>query len=603
MTATEVWTEGGGRESVVINTSDLSTDFIATSIAAEHPEVASLMRWSQQIDNRKGGGLIERDKYVTPRGIFDQMRVAQQAADRDDVVSGVLETTEALAFNKMSVQSDDEDEENIWNQIIDDIDLDSRIREMWREMFTVSQCYVAVWWDLKDYKVKGRSKQGVQRKKTYNGLKVPVSLTLLDPLKIVPVGNFLFNQDQLAWMATREESFLYDNVLSGREEDATISRLFLGRYDVPEIEQQRLGIQGVGPAQLFLLNPDNVWRLTATRSQYKPFADIRLKSVFELLDLKQLLREVDRSLLLGASNYIVLIKKGSEHMPAKNTELAALSNSIRSLSRIPVIVGDHRLSIEIITPKLDMSLTPEKYNTIDSRITARLYQLFMTGNFASGAKGDDSIKLLRMVSRGLEGRRSQIKRAIERQILQKIYERNSQFIEEPSLEFHPKSIAIDFDPGLASFILDLLDRKHISRGTALEQIDLDEDEEARRKTREAEYEDQIFHSLTPLQDPEQQQGFQKDILNLQQDNSLETLQQQQDNSLETLQKQAQLAPKPATPSGGATTPSKAAPVKKKPANADPKSAGRSGGGNRKGGGSAPGTGQGEPKDPRRGAKN
>lgn len=601
MDANEVLVDGRGGETVVINTTDFSTEHVAHSLTESHPEIASLIRWSENVQSRRTG-LRERDKYLTPAGIFDQMRLAQEATEQDDVVAGVLETTEALSFNKMSVQSEDEDEENIWNQIIDDIELDSKIRQMWREMFTVSQCYVAMWWDVKDYKVKGRSKQGVQRKKQYNRLRVPVSLTLLDPLKIVPVGNFMFNQEQLAWIATREEAHLYDNVLSGREEDETIQRLISGPYTPTIGEQGRLGRMGIGSAtQLYLLNPQNVWRLTATRSEYRPFAEVRMKSIFELLDLKHLLRELDRTLLLGATNFILVIKKGSEHMPAKNAELSALQAQVRTLSRIPVIVSDHRLEIEIVTPKIDMSLQPEKYNTLDARITARLYQLFMSGNFASGAKGDDSIKLLRMVSRGLEARRSQIRAAIERQVLQQIYERNEQFIEEPSLEFHPKSIAIDFDPGLAAFILDLLDRKHISRGTALEQIDLDEDEEARRKTREAEYEDNIFKSLTPLQDPNQTQDFAKETLQLTQDNSLETLDKThtfQEKQAEQDRKFAAAHP-PAAPKPAAKT---ATPVKKKPANADPKSAGRSGGGNRSGGGSAPGTGQGQPKDPRRGAK-
>lgn len=606
MTGTEVWAEHGAdsKETLVINATDLSTDHIVNGISAEHPEVAALMRWGQGIDARRGG-LIERDKYVTPRGIYDKMRVAQRAAESDDVVSGVLETTEALAFSKMSVRCDDPDEENIWNQIIDDLDLHARVREMWREMFIISQCYAAVWWDVKDYKIKGRSKTGVQRKKQFNKLRVPVSLSLMDPLKIVPVGNFMFNQEQLAWIATREESYLYDNILSGREEDALISRLLLGRYDVPPIEQQRLGIQGVGPAMLYLLNPNNSFRLTATRQQYKPFADIRMESIFELLDMKNLLREMDRAHLLGATNFIVLIRKGSEHMPAKNHELMGLQNSIRQLSQIPVIVGDHRLQIDIVTPKIDMSLQPEKYNTIDSRITARLYQMFMTGNFAAGAKGDDSMKLIRMVGRGLEARRSSIRRAIERNILMPIFDRNDELTQEPHLEFHPKSIAIDFDPGLAAVYLDLLDRRHISRATTLEQIDIDEEDEARRIERETESFDPIFNSLTPLQDPEQQQKF-----------TLAQNEQLQEFKLEILKREALIAKPvgvPAPAGGGAggggggtqttTVPAPAkTPVKAKPANADPKSSGRSGGGNRNGGGAAPGSGQGETKDDRRRAK-
>src|SRR5438094_251437 len=81
----------------------------------------------------------------------NQMRMAYDAAESDDVVSSVVEATEALAFSKMGVTTEDEDEEDIWNQICADLDMDARLREIWRELFVVSQCYVAVWWDRKSY--------------------------------------------------------------------------------------------------------------------------------------------------------------------------------------------------------------------------------------------------------------------------------------------------------------------------------------------------------------------------------------------------------------------------------------------------------------------
>lgn len=624
--ANEIWTsEAEGEGTVVLNTTDFSTSMVHDSIEREHPEVASMIRWGRQVHRNRRGGLLERDKYVTPTGMYDQMRVAQDAARTDDVVSGFLESTEALAFSRMSVQSDDEDEEDIWAQIMEDIDLDSRIREMWREMSIVSQFYVGVWWGLKDYQVRGRDrKTGVKRKKQFKRLRVPIGITMLDPMKIVPVGNFMFRQEQLAWAAQRDEASYFDNVLTGMEQDETIKRLIVGKYNSNDLEQQRLGRLGIGPAELYLLSPDNVYRETSTRPDYEPFADVRMKSIFDLLDLKALLRELDRAMLLGATNFIVLIRKGSEHMPAKQAELSALQASVRTMSQLPVIVGDHRLEIDIITPKLDTTLTPEKYNTIDARITARLYQILMTGNFAAGAKGDDSLKLVRIIARGLESRRGLLRRSIDRNILMKIYERNEAFTEIPRLEFHPKTVAIDFDPGLAAYLMDLLDRHAISRGTLLEQIDLDEDDEARILQREKDFYDGVFNPLTPLTDPKQAHDFRMQEQDEQQKDLIELRKIDQKNKLALLDEE-QLAPKavgvpakkgtptgdaptgPNPPAGGGSTTvdhhvKTTTVVKKAPGNSDPKSAGRTQGGNRSGGGAAPGTGQGQPADPRRKAK-
>ena len=600
MSANEVWIGSDPGDIVVINDTEANTEFIADALKHSHPEIATMLNWGNNVRGRKGG-LLERDRYTTPPHIYAQMKVSRDACESDDVVSGVLETTESLAFNRMSVQCEEEDEEDIWNQIIEDIDLDDRIREMWREMFTVSQFYVASWWTTKSYKVGGKSKKGVQRKKQFLNLKVPEGITLLDPHRIVPVGNFMFGQEELCWAAGREEVELYDNILSGQQADETIKRLLTGKRELTREEHATLGQMGFEGGSLYTLNPKVVYRVTATRPQFKPFADVRMKSVFPLLDLKEQLREMDRAYLLGATNFIVLIRKGSDAMPARQDELTSLQSAVRTLSRIPVIVGDHRLEIEIITPKIDMVLTPEKYNTIDARITARLYKMFMTGNYAAGAKGDDSMKLVRIVARGMEATRSLIRRSIEEQILDQVYERNDALTQPPALQFHPKSIAIDFDPGLAAFFMDLLDRRHVSRQTVLEQIDLDQDDEARKKEREAENYDEIFESLTPLQDPDQVQGHALEQLDEQQKDSLETLDKNQKFQEKQAEKQRQfMKENPPAPPPGAAKPGAA--VKKKPANADPKSAGRSGGGNRSGGGAAPGTGQGQEKDARRRAK-
>lgn len=167
-----------------------------------------MVRWS--FDTKpapRAGGLLERDRYVTPTRIFDQMRTAYDAAENDDVVSGVVESTESLAFSKISIQVDDPDEENLWEQIQEDLDLDARLREMWREDFIVSQFYIATWWGRKTYKLKGKSDQGITRKKTYENLLVPLGITILDPMKVVPCGNLLFNQQRLAYVADQGREY------------------------------------------------------------------------------------------------------------------------------------------------------------------------------------------------------------------------------------------------------------------------------------------------------------------------------------------------------------------------------------------------------------
>lgn len=125
---------------------------------------------------------------------------------------------------------------------------------------------------------------------------------------------------------------------------------------------------------------------------------------------------------------------------------------------------------------------------------------------------------------------------------------NDTLTSKPSLLFHPERIGLAFDPAFASFLLDLRDTGELSRQTILSQFDMDQDDEARFRRREAAEYDNDF--------------------------------------------QTQVPGAPARTYGDPTT----EPMSKQ----DQKRAGRKGGGTKNGGGAAPGSGQGEaPRRPRK----
>lgn len=484
--APEEWVDSAS--GMIFNDTDLADESVFEALKRS-PEVAALMTWSQNIQmNSRSGTMFDRDVYTGPRNIFDEFRIASYAAENDDVVAGIISATEALAFNKMSLECLDEDEENIWNQIAADMDFDARLREMWRELFTVSQFYAAILWGRKDYKVTGKNpKDARARKREFRSLKVPTGISLLDPLKVVPVGNLLFGNEQLAYCAERGEAEDFDKLLAqANSSDLIVDSLISGRYEATGNEKKLLQqITGANMDNLFLMNPKNVFRHTETRPSYERFAPVRMKSVFELLDLKHQLRQMDRAFLVAGTNFIVLVTKGTDQHPAKGREISQLATQVKMSARIPIIVGDHRVSVEIITPKLDTTLEPNRHNLIDSRITSRLYQILASGNYSSGMKGDDSVKISKVIARGMESRRHMMKRSIEKNIFKATYEANSAFKGgAPKLRFHPKRIALDFDNNVAVFLQDLRDRGDISRDTLLEELDINQEQEAMRRERE-----------------------------------------------------------------------------------------------------------------------
>ena len=550
------------------NESGVLTSEVLQAVREDQRLLAQFMQWTgdtrgdnysyESVTNgfphgRRGGGIFERDRYVTPESSYAQMKMAYDAVESDDIVGGVADTSEALAFRRVSFYAEEKDEQDVYNQIAADLDLDARLREMWRELFTCSQFYGAVWWTRKTYTVRGTTESGNKKRKSYL-LEVPEAITLLDPLTIVPIGSTMFNREGLAYIATPEEAIMFDDP-AVRIADPIIGRLIAGRYTPTEDEKRWMKSQGLNTENLYRLNPNTVFRHTVTRPQFRRVAPVRMKSVFELLDMKHQLRGMDRAHLIGGTNFIVLIKKGTDQIPGKPAEISNLQQNVKTLARLPVIVGDHRLSVEIITPKLDTTLDSSKYSTIDQRITARLYGMFLLGGTGSGAgaRSDDSSGLVKVIARGIESRRHMIQRSLERNIFKQIVDRNESLVSSPKLKFHPKSIDLGFDAALAASLMELRQSNELSRETLLSQFDLDQDDEARMLQREEEEYDEIFQTQVPF-------------------------------SVENPRNEDNPQPNVETP----TPP------------AEKRRAGRQGGGNKNGGGAAPGTGQGKkPRDPRK----
>lgn len=489
----------------IVNMTDLPDEEIERGLRADADIGRIIANWSLSNDGRssrgkRSGGIFNRDRWVTPDNIFDKFRVAADAARTDDVVSGVVETTEQLAFRQIMFESTSRDEESIWNQVADDINLEQTAREIWREVFTVSQCYVATLWGARTYTPRDKLSEGdsnVRRRKRRKEyvVRVPVAISLLDPMKVVPVGNFMFGQERLAYIANPEEAARFNETLAGgNSSDLVVTSLIESKY-TPTKEEKNLiqAVTGRGvPVNLFLLNKDAVFRITSSRPSYQRFADVRMEAVFELLDLKQQLRQMDRASLMGSINAIILVKRGTDALPAKPQEVQDMRVQFGGSQQRPVIISDHRLSVEIVTPKTDKTLAAERHNMLDSRVTSRLYQLFSAGSYVSGAAQDTSIGLMKVVSASMEARRDLIRDALMNNIFDLMYEKNPTILEKPTLNFYPSRISLDFDPNVALFMQQLRDRGEISQTTMLGEVGLRIEDEAVKRQREVDVYDEIF---------------------------------------------------------------------------------------------------------------
>lgn len=478
---------------LVVNETEIPTPQIVSRLREVNPTLASLMEWSDSFGPR-GGSLVDRDRYVSPGKLFDQYRLASYAVDHDNVVGNIADTTEQLAIDHVSVQCDDEEQQDVWNQILFDIKADRKFREMWREAFTYSTAIVASRWKTKSYRVKGKTKDGNRRRKQFIGLNVPSAVSMMDPTRVVPVGSFIFGDERLVYIAKNAEEI---NRLKNSSSPVDLE-LFRGQYEaslseIAEIQKETGATIPTGG--LFNLNPDRVYRVTATKPDYEKFAAVRMKSVFEFLDLKAQLREMDRAHLMGAASFIVLVKLGNDKYPAQGAEVGQVNEQFASGARIPVVVGDHRIEIEIITPKMEYVLDKEKYRLLDSMIAIRLYQIF----HQVGDSSEDPTKLMRVVTSSMEARRDDLMTEFHRNVIMPIQEKNSdQLTEEPKLSISPRRISLSFDPNLATALQDGLTLGPISRWTYLSEVfGLDEHEEWGRRVAEKERDE----DFRPVPDP------------------------------------------------------------------------------------------------------
>lgn len=462
--------------------------------------IASWAEDTKRSGSKRKRSLFNRDKFVTPTKIYEQMAMAEDAMD-DDVVGGVYDVLESMAFKKISIDSEDPDEQDIWAQIGRDVNLDSFVRMAWRELFKVSQYYGIVWWGNRVYTVRGEGEGGRARRKEFK-IRVPIGLGVLDPTRIVPVAFDMFGNHELAWIADEGEfDLLTQNQPKDKstQDDELIRTLFLGKYDSPKAERAKLKAESIPVDRLIQLNPENTWTGTDTKSTYERWARVRLKSVYPLLDMKHQLREMDRAFLLGGINFIVLVKKGTDEHPVRKTsEITAVARQMRSQAKSSVIVSDHRLEIEIITPDLKHILEPEKWSVLDDRIRLRL----IGGLAPPGETGnsESQVTLAKITTLGIENRRHMLKRSLEESVLRATAKRNiGEFDSDTTLMFLPRRPDMLFDSQVATEIQEIRDRGELSRRTFMEEFNFDLNLE--KKRREQEKKEGLDEVFTPLQVP------------------------------------------------------------------------------------------------------
>lgn len=474
---------------IVDNRTGLPDAQVQQAVMAYWTESASLQFGhpsSFQMYATNNGSMLARTPFTTPASVIDEIKLARSVVDTDDDIGSVVGQMIATAYKDgMQNLHTDEATRNLFNEICGRANLDHVLKELYREYLIASQ--------VTTVQLYTRSRLSFTPNGTEKKVQTQVSCPLIG---VLPAENIrvtsldIFGTGELAY-ATDDyrltkwlDEFFADSTSPARKaamqrEQPVLAALFIGVVE-PEYDDPDPYTQG---KKLYKLNPRMAHRTTMAKGA-TAYPRPRITANFALLEAKRLLNIMDYSLLQGGTNYIVVAKQGSDQLPGKQPEIDNLMEQVRTASRTGVLVGDHRLNIEIITPELKELLNPEKRRLLGRKLA--MMMMAVPEQVTEDPGGEGMRSELTFMGNTVTSDRNDIRRHLERYTYDEIVKRNpSSFTKgAPSLWHAPIILS-----GIKDFydqVVKARDRGDIPRRWAVEVLGFDYDSAVALRKRELE---------------------------------------------------------------------------------------------------------------------
>jgi hypothetical protein len=497
--------EPGPANVVIDNRTGLADDVVQRAVETHFVEHSSLN--GQQIGSfftyANEGSLLARRQFSTPGSVIDEIKLARQLAERDDDVGNAIGAALAIAFaDGFESYHEDSKTTQLFDGVARFMGGSALLKEMYRE-YLIAGSVTTVGFPVRTklpYSTPGKEpSDSNEREESVVALKCGV----LPAELIRPLGNDIFGDSDLGYLpgdeATRRwlREFFDPETTPARKaamrrEDPVAAALFMEEVEVENTETL------IGKTmKLYRLNPRMAFR-TSMPKGIEPHARPLLTRDFALLEAKRLLNIMDYALLQGGSNYIVVAKKGTDERPALPEEVANLTDVVRRASKTGVLVGDHRLSFDIITPDLGGLLNGEKRRLLGRKLAAAVLRLPEQGTPDPGAAGMSAE--LELLSRVVASDRHDLKEHVERYVYGEVVKRNPTLFKraEPPKLWFPK-IILQGTQFFTDFVLKLRDRGDIPRKFAVQAAGFDWD--AGVAQRKAELDAGIDETMAPAAVP------------------------------------------------------------------------------------------------------
>lgn len=463
-------TNGQPAQVLIDNRTDLPNGMVEEGVKEYLVENASLA-WGHQSTFQtyanEGGSLLARSKFRVPSNVFEEIKLARSIVETDDDVRSTVGAMIATAYAD-GMQNFHEDERTValFNEIARHSNLDHVFKEIYREYLIAQQVTTVT--------VYTRERMTF----TPDGTEEPQEERIAAPLigvlhseDIRVADSDLFGNGTLAYVPPDEdlrkwlEEFFGQRTTAARKaamarEDPVAATLFLRPVKVEN--ERTLLATGV---TAYVLNPRMTARFTAPKGANTHPRPL-LTANFALIEAKRLLNLMDYALLQGGANFIVIAKKGTDQRPVTNqAELDSLGEAVRKASRTGVIVGDHRVNIEIITPELNELLNHDKRSLIGRKLANLLVRVPEPVKDAR----DEAMKTwVELATRVITDDRNTVRRHVERSTYEETRKRNTRVFKKGAPKvWHPK-IILQGSQFFTDYVLKLRDRGDIPRKFAVE---------------------------------------------------------------------------------------------------------------------------------------
>lgn len=460
-----------GDRGTVVNETDLPDDVVLDAVS----EFAS-MAWGRgestfQSYANNQGSLLARSQYKTPANVIDEIKLARSMADRDDDVRAAINWCIAAAFSEgMRNFHDDEQTQELFNAVSRNMQQDRAHKEFYREYLISGQLNTMMLFTRERLEYRPFGAEETKEE----SIAAPLAGVLhAENIRILGsdafgTGGLYYDPDNEKLRAWLEEYFGKGTEPSRKHalglQDRVAANLFTGVIDVDPWADEMRETPCSG-YRLYKLNERLVHRMTMPKGEFK-YPVPPLTANFALLEAKRLLNIMDYALLQGGSNFIVIAKKGDKDRPALPEEIDNLKQVVRTASRTGVIVGDHRLTFEIVTPDLSELLNAEKRRLLGRKLAMALLRTPEHGT--EDPQGEGMKADLEMMARVITSDREDIKRHVEGHIYEEVVKRNKQVFKKGPADLWFPKVILQGSQWFTDYVLKLRDRGDIPRGWAAE---------------------------------------------------------------------------------------------------------------------------------------